>query len=49
MKNFLRITALALMLALMAPTAFAAKATPTPPPVEIASTQAEPPAEIKED
>ena len=47
MKNFLRVIAFVLMLMLLCPAALAAKATPTPAPVEIATTLAEPPAEIR--
>ena len=46
MKKFTRLIAFVLMLMTLAPTAFAAKATPTPPPIEIAPTLVAPPAEI---
>ena len=46
MKNILRFTAFLLILMTLAPTAFAAKATPTPPPIEIDTTLVAPPAEI---
>lgn len=48
MKNMLRMTALALLLAMLCPAAFAApKATPTPPPLAIETTLTEPPAPIQ--
>lgn len=48
MKNILRFTAFILILLTLAPVAFAAKATPTPPPIEIAPTLVSPPAEISD-
>ena len=47
MKSFLRIAALMLIFALCCPVALAAKATPTPPPMVIESTQVTPPAQIQ--
>ncbi len=47
MKRFARFAAFMLALMLFAPAALAASATPTPPPVEIPSAVAEPPAEIQ--
>ncbi|MGN1369893.1 MAG: hypothetical protein ACI4WX_13560 [Aristaeellaceae bacterium] len=47
MKKSVRIAAFFLMLMLFCPAAFAATATPTPPPVAIESTLVEPPAEIQ--
>ena len=48
MKKFTRIIAFILLLMTFCPTAFAAKATPTPPPIEIDSTLVAPPAEISD-
>ena len=48
MKNILRFTAFILILLTLAPVAFAAKATPTPQPIEIAPTLVSPPAEISD-
>ena len=47
MKNFLRCVSLALMLCLLSSTALAAKATPTPPPVEVTQSVQQPPEEIR--
>lgn len=49
MKKLLRCTAIALMICMLCPSALAAKskATPTPPPVEIAQTVQQPPEEIQ--
>lgn len=47
MKKLVRAAALLLALLLFAPAAFAASATPTPPPVEIPSAVTAPPAEIQ--
>lgn len=47
MKIFARMIALMLLMTMLCPVALAAKATPTPPPVEIESTVVEPPAEIQ--
>lgn len=47
MKKIARAAALLLALVLCVPAAFAASATPTPPPVEIASTVVQPPEEIQ--
>ncbi len=48
MKNLLRIVAIFLLLTLSCPVAFAAKATPTPAPIEIPATLVAPPAEIQQ-
>lgn len=47
MKKSVRIAAFFLMLMFFCPAALAATATPTPPPVDIAATLVEPPAEIQ--
>ena len=47
MKHFLRVIAFLLLLSLGTNGALAAKSTPTPPPVQIETALAEPPAEIQ--
>ena len=47
MKMFMRCLAIALMMSMLCTTALAAKATPTPPPVEITQEVQQPPEEIQ--
>lgn len=47
MKKFLRCIAIALMMSTLCATAFAAKSTPTPPPVAITQMVVQPPEEIR--